>query len=150
MTDWISPETIAALDLAVLAALTVAICVGAAVLQKLNALQADRANLTRELEKFATQAHAAEAGLNRLKGALQVEVAQRQSPTAPQVKAPQVKASKPAAAPSVPAANAPSTAPGEAPAPQPTDQAAAQPAEQSRRARRRKPAAPANGILSMQ
>lgn len=112
MQDWISPEVIVVLDIAVLLALTFAGWVGLTVLQKLNALQADRAKLALELQKFASQTDAAEDGLSRLSGLLQAEAVRRSVATPkPAPEAPPLQLTEPAQA--VPA---PIPAPAPAPA----------------------------------
>ncbi len=82
MQNWVTPEIILALDIAVLCALTVAICVGAQVIRKLNVLYAARSEWARELSEFSSRADAAESGLSRLRAVLLAEAEWRASQAA--------------------------------------------------------------------
>jgi hypothetical protein len=74
------PELLIALDVAVLAMLTLAIIVGVRALRRLAALQAARAEWARELAVFSERADMTEASLGRLTDALAAEGRRRADP----------------------------------------------------------------------
>lgn len=71
--DLLKPEVLLALDMTVLAALTVAIVVGLRLGSRLKALRQTHGEWNREMATFAERADAAEAGLERLRTALIAE-----------------------------------------------------------------------------